>query len=172
MIETERLILRPHVEADFEAVVSLWSDPQVVRFISGKPSTREQSWHRLLRCAGTWSLKGFGTFAVIAKPDGRFIGEVGHGDFHRGLGEAFDPFPEAGWVFAGEAQGQGYASEAVLASHQWFDENRHEARSVCIIDPGNGASLRVAEKAGYRPFGRADYAGGEVIMLERPRLEI
>jgi len=168
MIETERLILRPQVEADYEALCEMWADPEVVRYISGVPSTREQTWGRLLRGAGMWIMKGYGTFAVIAKEDGRLLGDVGHADYHRGLGETFDPYPEAGWVLGSHAHGKGYATEAVTAAHKWFDENRPETRSVCIISPENTASLRVAEKVGYRPFGRVDY-NGEVIMLERMR---
>jgi RimJ/RimL family protein N-acetyltransferase len=163
MIETERLILRPPIEADFEASYAMWSDPEVVRYISGVPSTREQAWLRLLRGPGMWGFKGYGPLTVIGKRDGRFVGETGHNDFHRGLGETFDPCPEAGWVFASHAHGKGYATE-----HAWFDANRPEARSVCIIGPENGPSLRLAARVGYRPFGRVDY-NGEVVMLERLR---
>ena len=166
MIETERLILRPQLEADFEALCTMWADPDVVRFVGGVASTPEQTWGRLVRSAGMWSMRGFGQFAVLDKLDGRLLGEVGHADYHRGLGERFDPYPEAGWALASQAHGKGYASEAVAAAHRWFDENRPERRSVCIISPDNAASLRVAERVGYRPFGRADYRG-EVIMLER-----
>jgi len=168
MIETERLILRPHIEADYEALCAMWADPDVVRHISGVPSTREQTWHRLLRGAGTWAVKGYGPFAVIDRRDGRFLGDVGHWDFHRGLGERFDPYPEAGWVLGRHAHGKGIATEAVAATHRWFDQHRPETRSVCIISPDNIGSLRVAEKVGYRPFDRVDY-NGEVIMLERTR---
>ena len=168
MIETERLILRPQIEADYEAFCAIWADPEVVRFISGVPSTREQTWHRLVRGAGMWALKGYGPFAIIDKRDGRYLGDAGHADYHRGLGPSFDPSPEAGWVLASHAHGRGYATEAVVAAHRWFDENRPETRSVCIISPENAASLRVAEKVGYQAFGRIDY-NGEVIMLERMR---
>ncbi len=168
MIETERLLLRPQNETDYEGSCAIWADPEVVRYISGVPSTREQTWHRLLRGAGMWSLKGYGPFAVIEKETGRLLGEVGHADFHRGLGEAFDPYPEAGWVLGSQGHGKGFATEAVTAMHRWFDESRPETRSVCIISPDNPASLRVPEKVGYRPFGRMDY-NGEVIMLERMR---
>ena len=168
MIETERLLLRPQIEADYEALCAIWADPDVVRYISGVPSTREQTWHRLLRGVGMWVLKGYGPFAIIDRQSGEYLGDAGHSDFHRGLGPAFDPYPEAGWVLGRHAHGRGVATEAVVAMHRWFDENRPETRSVCIIGPENLASQRVAAKVGYRPFGRADY-NGEVIMLERTR---
>ena len=40
VIETERLILRAHKLDDFDALAALWSDPTIVRFVGGKPSTR------------------------------------------------------------------------------------------------------------------------------------
>ena len=63
VIETERLILRPHRLEDEENVARLWADPQVVRFIC-QPSTRQESWSRLLRYAGHWGFFGYGYFAV------------------------------------------------------------------------------------------------------------
>ena len=47
-VETERLILRPHALDDYEPAYAMWSDPEVVRFIGGRPATREEVWHRLL----------------------------------------------------------------------------------------------------------------------------
>jgi len=53
-IETARLLLRPHTVDDFLDYVTMWSDEAVVRFIGGVPSTREQTWARMLRVAGMW----------------------------------------------------------------------------------------------------------------------
>ena len=57
-IETARLILRAHGAADLDAVAAMWSDAALVRHITGKPSTREESWARILRYAGLWPTKG------------------------------------------------------------------------------------------------------------------
>ncbi len=167
-IETERLILRPYVEADFDGLHAIWSDPESVKFIAaGVASTPQQSWYRLLRAIGMWSVKGFGQFAILEKAGNRFIGEAGFGDWRRELGEAFDPFPEAGWLLARDVHGRGYGTEAVLAVHRWLDANRPGSRSVCIIDPDNMPSLRIAARAGYRSFGQGRVGGNEVIMFER-----
>ena len=117
MIETERLILRKHALDDFEPAFAMYSDPKVVRHIGdGKPGTRQDVWFRLLRFAGHWQLLGYGLFAVVEKASGCFIGEVGLADFHRGLGDDFDPFPEAAWIMASSAHGQGFATEAMDAA--------------------------------------------------------
>ena len=38
-IDTERLVLRAFTRADFGAYAAVWADPDVVRYISGKPSS-------------------------------------------------------------------------------------------------------------------------------------
>ncbi|WNJ89842.1 GNAT family N-acetyltransferase [Bosea sp. 685] len=88
MIETERLLLRPPVLDDFEACYALLSDPAVMSFIGG-PMSREESWHRLLRYAGHWSLLGYGLFVIIEKESGRLLGQTGLADFHRGARDEF-----------------------------------------------------------------------------------
>ena len=64
VLETERLILRAHRLDDFPAFAAMWAEPLTVRYISGKPSTENQSWMRLLTFSGLWPLLGFGIWAV------------------------------------------------------------------------------------------------------------
>jgi RimJ/RimL family protein N-acetyltransferase len=112
MIETERLILRQNRLEDFEQAYAIYSDPDVVRHIgNGQPGTRQDVWFRLLRFVGHWQLLGYGLFAIIEKASGRMIGETGFADFKRGLGDDFDPFPEAAWILASDMHGKGYAQK-------------------------------------------------------------
>lgn len=167
MIETDRLLLRPPTLEDADAVYRMRSDPELMRFIGGKALSREEAWQRLLRSAGHWSLLGYGFFMVVERAGGHVIGEAGLMESRRGLGELFDPFPEAGWVFAGEATGRGYATEAARAAHDWFSSRSPARRTVCIIDPANAASLHVAAKLGYQSFGTVSYRKSTITMLER-----
>lgn len=167
MIETARLTLRPPVIDDLDAIHRMRSDPQVVRFLGGRTMTREEAWQRLLRSAGQWALFGYGFFAVIERASGTLVGEAGFMQAERGLGPPFDPFPEAGWIFAREAQGKGYASEAAESMHASFMRAHGPVRTVCIIDPDNAGSLHVAAKLGYRSFDSARYQDTTVTMLER-----
>lgn len=167
MLSTDRLILRKHSLQDIDHVWQLANDAAVLEFIRGLPSSREEAWHRLLRYAGHWSLLGFGMFAVFERSSNRFLGEVGLADFQRGLGEDFDGTPEAAWVFAGSAHGKGYALEAMQALLGWFDDQGRSTRSVCIIDPGNAGSIRLAEKLGYVRYGQARYRDSDVNKYQR-----
>ena len=54
------------------------------------------------------------------------------------------------------------------AALAWADA-RGWARSVCIIDPDNAPSLRLAAACGYQETGRITYKDHPVVLLERPR---
>jgi RimJ/RimL family protein N-acetyltransferase len=166
-LETPRLILRSHRITDFAASVAMRSDERVTRYLGGKPATPEEVWSRLLRYAGHWALLDFGYWAVVEKESGRFIGEIGFADFQRELTPSFDGAPEMGWVLVAAAQGKGYATEAARAALAWGDVRFNRTRIVCMIDPQNTASLRVAEKAGFHEFARTAYKGDAVILFER-----
>jgi RimJ/RimL family protein N-acetyltransferase len=169
-IETERLILRSHRLEDFDDYVNLWSDETVVRFISGVPSTREQSWARLIRGAGMWHFMGFGFLAIEEKDTGRLIGEAGFHEVRRDMKPSIEGTLETGWVLLPSAHGRGYATEALKALLRWAAENFPDKEMTCIISPDNAPSLRVAEKLGFREVARTDYHG-EVILLSRTGIQ-
>jgi RimJ/RimL family protein N-acetyltransferase len=166
-IETPRLILRPHRLEDYEDCCFLTSDREAVRMIFQKPLTREDSWHRMLRFVGHWALLGYGLLLVEEKATGRVVGEVGLADFHRGLGDDFDPYPEMAWMLSHDVHGRGYATEAAGAALSWMETSFAPERTVCIIDPENMPSLRVAEKLGFHAFGKTEYKGKTVLKFRR-----
>jgi RimJ/RimL family protein N-acetyltransferase len=168
VIDTPRLSLRGHTLADFADSARMWGDPEVVRYVGGRPSTQEEAWARLLRYAGLWALLGFGYWVVRERGSGRFVGEVGLADFRRQMDPSLGEAPEIGWVLAPWSHGKGYATEAARAVVAW-GEGRFGAgaRTVCIIDPANVPSLRVADKCGYREVRRTTYKGDPTVVLER-----
>jgi RimJ/RimL family protein N-acetyltransferase len=167
VLTTDRLLLRGHAEADFDAVHALWSDPLVALHISGRPATRSESWARLLRYVGHWSVVGCGYWAVVDRGTGRFLGEVGLAEHRRDVEPSFEGTPEAGWVFAPHAQGRGIAREAVRAALGWADANLAAERTVCMIAPDHAASCRLARDVGFEEAGPGRYAGETVALFER-----
>lgn len=145
----------------------LWADPEVVRYVGGKPSTREESWSRLTRYVGHWALQGYGFWTLRERDTGLYVGEVGLADFKRAITPSFSGAQEMGWVLAAWAHGKGYATEAVRAALAWNEQRFPGARLVCMIEPANASSLRVAEKCGFREYARTTYKDSEVVLLER-----
>jgi RimJ/RimL family protein N-acetyltransferase len=160
--------MRAHRVDDFAACAALWADPGVVRYISGTPSTGEQSWSRLLRYAGHWTLLHYGYWLVEERDGGAFVGEVGFADYHRVIEPRLDGVPELGWVLAKPMHGKGYATEAVSAAIAWAEERLAPYRRiVCIIAPENAASIRVAEKCGFTLIAETTYQTLPTLMYGR-----
>lgn len=166
ILRSERLVLRPHRLADFERLANMWSHPAVVTYFGGKPFDREDSWNRLLRYVGHWQMMGYGMWAVTLTGDDEHIGDVG---FLHGERTGVPPFgcPEAAWSFHPDAQGQGYASEAVACALAWGD-SRFD-RTVAMIHPANAASIVVARRCGFGIYGEARYKEHPVGLWERAR---
>ena len=167
VIDTERLMLRGHRLEDFSACAAMWGDSEVTRYIGGKPFSPEEVWTKVLRYVGHWSLLGFGYWVIQEKLSGRFVGEVGFADFKRDIKPSLEGVPEIGWVLASWASGKGLATEEVRAAVQWSATRFRWARTVCLINPENIKSIRVAEKCGYKRYEHATYKGHAVLMFER-----
>jgi RimJ/RimL family protein N-acetyltransferase len=167
VVETERLQLRAHRLEDFADCAAMWADPIVTRFIGGKPFSEEDAWTRFLRHIGHWSMMGFGYWVAEEKDTGSFIGELGFADFKRDIQPSLKRTPEMGWALVSKVHGKGYATEGVRAALAWGDAHFASGRTVCIIQPENLASIRVAEKCGYKEFQRSTYKGHPTIMFAR-----
>lgn len=167
LLTTDRLVLAAHRRDDFADTAAMWADPVVTRHIGGRPFTPEEVWAKVLCYAGHWTLMGFGYWAVRDRASDRFVGEVGFADFKREIEPAFGGAPEIGWALAPWAHGRGLASEAVAAALAWGEDHLAASRFVCLIDPANRASLRVAEKVGFRPLAATIYKGNRTTIFER-----
>lgn len=139
----------------------------MVEHISGKPSTPPESWTRLLRYVGHWSVVGYGYWVVEDRATGQFLGEVGVADYQRDVEPSFEGKPEAGWVMAPYAHDRGLAREAVRAALCWADANLAVKRTVCMISPHHAASCSLARDVGFSEVGTARYAGDAVAIFER-----
>ncbi len=166
-LETERLVLRGHRLEDFAECSAMWGNAEVTRFIGGKPFPPDEVWTKVLRYVGHWALLGYGFWLLEEKGSGRFVGEVGFANFKRDIQPSLGEAPEAGWVLAPWAHGKGLATEAVRGALGWGAMHLASARTVCLIGPENLASIRVAEKCGYREFQRTTFKGQPTLLFER-----
>ena len=146
-LTTARLTLTGHAATDLDDCAAMWTDPRVYTMIGGQPRSREDVWIRLLRSIGQWTLFGYGSWIARDTATGRLIGELGLIEARRAIMPAIDATPEMGWTLTGDMQGQGYASEALAAVLAWADARI--PRTVCIIDPANAPSIKLAKRLGY-----------------------
>lgn len=144
----------------------MWGSQEVNRYI-GAGQSRQDALERLLRYLGHWTLLGFGFWAVEEKASGRYVGDVGLAEFKRAIEPSLEGQPECGWVLAPWCHGRGYATEAAHSALSWGERHLPDQRAVCIIAPENGASLRVAEKCGFKEITRATFQGSPTILFRR-----
>jgi RimJ/RimL family protein N-acetyltransferase len=167
IVETERLKLRGYRLDDLKDCAAMWADPNVVRYIGGKPFSEEEVWAKMLRYVGHWALMAFGYWAIEEKATGHYVGEIGFADFKRDIRPSLNEIPELGWALISRVHGRGYATEAVRATLTWGEERFGAARTACLIHPENLQSIRVAEKCGYQEFQRTTYKGQPAIIFAR-----
>ena len=167
-LETPRLILRAHRVEDFPVYAAQRSDPVVMKFIGkGDLLSEEDAWAKFQSIPGHWALMGFGNWAVEEKETGRYVGVIGYTDRKRPAEHPASGAPEMGWSLASSAHGKGYASEALKAALPWGREHFGAARVVAVISDDNVASIRVAEKAGFKQFAIATRYGLGRLVFER-----
>lgn len=167
VLETERLILREHRAEDLADYTCLWSQDDVVRFITGKPLDRQDCWGRIMRFRGMWEMIGYGFWIIEDRQTGRLIGEAGLMDAKRVIEPPLDGTIETGWALLPSAQGKGLAQEAMEAALDWADRNHPETAQSCIIDARNAASMRLASRLGFRETARGDFRDSALVHYRR-----
>ena len=144
-IETERLLLRDFVEADFAAVHAYASDTEVTRYMFYPPRSEADTRNYIRRMIQSQSEEPrvIWELAIVRRSDGRLIGACDVTIERESEGDL-------GYILAREAWGQGYASEVAAALVQAGFEQLKLKRIFAICDVNNYGSIRVLEKAGLR----------------------
>lgn len=147
-IGTERLILRPLVPDDAEAVFAWTGDERVTKYMNYSTySSAEQVREWLETVSSIW---GF-----VRKSDGLLIGS---GDIHlsKSPDEAADGFWEFGYCFRFDCWGQGYCTEATKAMIKYaYEQGARKFTAQHAVQ--NPASGRVMEKCGLTFSGYGSY---------------
>lgn len=145
MLVTERLMLRPWWDDDFERMAAINADPEVMRYLPG-PLSRQESDKALARMLVQAMNDGFGPWAVEAPRVSPLIGRVGARRVKDGLPCA--PCVELVWRIGQPWWGQGYATEAARAAIGDVFEVHGVDEVVACTTVENAASRRVMEKLG------------------------
>lgn len=163
-LTTERLELWQPRASDLVQMHHVVTNPSTGRFL-GPMATLHEHATRFTRGAGSWFLYGYGPLMLRLRGQEALIGNCGVFHTFRGLGDDFDDHPEAGWIVAAEHVGQGLASEAMQAVMGWFEREHGARRMVCMIEPENRASVRLAAKLGFTPLRETALPDGAAVRL-------
>ena len=136
-ITTPRLSLTRFVTDDWPFFLRLRQDPQVMRFMGEVLSEEALRSVFVSRCADP------GVF-VLRDKFGEALGDIGLRISPKNPHEA-----DVGYALLPQAQGKGYASEALRAVCDYaFNQTGVKAINAYVL-ADNGGSVRVLEKAGF-----------------------
>ncbi|MDJ1653065.1 GNAT family N-acetyltransferase [Raoultella sp. Ech2A] len=137
-LTTSRLVLSPFTESDWPFFLRLRSDPQVMRFMG--PILDEEA----LRNVFNARREASGVF-VLRDGCGKALGDIGLRISSKNPHEA-----DVGYALLPEAQGHGYASEALEEICRYgFARLGVNAINAWVIGDNSGSS-RLLEKHGFR----------------------
>ncbi|WP_431852543.1 GNAT family N-acetyltransferase [Allosphingosinicella sp.] len=150
---TERLILRKPRPEDLEPLIVSWSDPEMTRFTGLRTDVRSFVAQMIADAqakdpGAPDSATPWYQFIVERRSDGAMIGDLGVG-----FGLPGERQVELGYRIHPEAQGRGYAREAVAALISYLVENHSIHRFVGIAASGNERSKRLLTTLGFRHEG-------------------
>lgn len=143
ILETNRLLFRPLILDDLDALAEIYADPEVMRYI-GPPRNRDESMQALTKLIEFQTQYGFSLWATIEIATGQLIGRCGLHYFPiDGVQEL-----EVAYMLARPAWGRGLGREAAIAIRDHAFTTLPVTRLVSCIDHDNIASKRVAEAMG------------------------
>jgi len=145
VLATQRLTLRHLVSEDLNAMFELYRDPEVRRYFPDGTRTLEETRQEL-----EWFRHGhprhprLGLWATVERSSGAFLGRCGLLPWEiEGRHEV-----ELAFLIDKSRWGEGFGSEAATGIAKHARVVLGIQRLVCLITPGNSASIRVAQKVG------------------------
>ncbi len=167
ILTTDRLRLEPFDERHLEGLHAMNRLPEVMRFITGKPETLEQTRAAIEVVKGRWAQYGFSWWAFVERGTGRVIG-AGCIQY---LGRDPANPHEIGWRLVPDKWGQGYASEAALAMAGWAFDSLGAPLLCAVCKPDNLDSARVMQRLGMRYRGEETWYDSAHAVYEMTRVD-
>ncbi len=168
VIRTSRLVLRAPNPEDLDRCAVLLGDYEVAKMLSRVPYPYDLELGRqyLARSVKRWeNIADADELGFHIDHEGDLIGGVGF--------KKLQETPEIGYWLGRPYWGKGFMSEALDAAIGWMFENTGHERLACEAMTENQASIKVMEKAGFRPVGEvgcASVSRGETLPAIRSEM--
>lgn len=148
-LETDRVRLRQYLPQDFQRMIELNSDPEVMTYLGGVvANTFEETKTGVERIIQYQKQFDFKLGVFTAELNGEYMGWFLLRPDRRTLENTKEL--EVGYRLKKQFWGQGYATEVTVALVQKAFEELEAEIVFGLISPANKASQRVLEKAGLR----------------------
>jgi len=144
-LRDEAVVLRPYTEADVDELTAALQDPEIAEWTNvPEPYTRGHALRFIVEGPGGISEL---TLAIRDAGDGRLLGSLGVR-----LDEV-QRYAEMGYWVGADDRGRGVATRAIRLVSRWAIEELGVGRVQILAAPGNAASRRAAERAGFTAEG-------------------
>ncbi|MDA3628600.1 GNAT family N-acetyltransferase [Saccharopolyspora oryzae] len=145
-IRTRRLLLRRPEPADAEPFIALHNTPEAYPHDSWLRRSPEDARQQLDSFGEKWDENGIGYWTIRLAETGEVIG---FGGLQHWDGDG-DPVLNLYYRFFPTAWGNGYAPEMAAAAIDWARRHRPEHPVRIVTGSENRASIRIAEKLGFK----------------------
>jgi RimJ/RimL family protein N-acetyltransferase len=153
VLTTARLRLEPMGDSHFDGLYALNREPAVMRYITGKPDTPEDTRAMIERVKLRWREFGFSWWCFVERETGQIIGAGCIQHLGRDAGNPL----EIGWRLRPEKWGRGYASEAANAMAAFAFDTLDADLLCAVCQPENHPSSRVMERLGMHYKGQEEW---------------
>ena len=153
-IETPRTFMREILGNDFDFLLRMMSDAEVMRYYP-RPYADRDVREFINRMRTRYRDDGCGLWLVLDRESGEPLGRVG---LMRQDVNGADEF-EVGYMIHRPFWRRGFATEAATAVRDWAFGERRLPRVISLIRPENVPSQGVARNLGMTIVGQTDQAG-------------
>jgi len=150
-LTTERLHLVPCMEEHLDGLYAMNSDPEVMRYLTGRPESREETRTMIERVRARWETFGYSWWSIIQVRSGEIVGAGCIQNLRRGGTEPDPDCPlEIGWRVRRDKWRQGIATEAARAMAAFAFTHLGAGTLYAVCHPDNSSSIAVMVKLGMR----------------------
>ncbi|MDP9046010.1 MAG: GNAT family N-acetyltransferase [Pseudomonadota bacterium] len=161
VLTTARLRLEPCTDSHVPGLNAMNADPEVMRYISGRPETVDETRAMVERVKQRWIEFGYSWWSLLDRASGELVGAGCLQNLRRQASLVPDPACplEIGWRLRRDRWGQGLATEAAQAIVGFAFEVVRADELYAVCDPDNAASAKVMQRLGMEFLGTQTWYG-------------
>jgi RimJ/RimL family protein N-acetyltransferase len=169
-LHSQRLHLVPCADEHLDGLCAIDSDPEVMRYITGQPESREETVAVIERVKARWRRWGYSWWSFCERSSGEVIGSGCIQNLRR---SGTDPDPdcplEIGWRLRRDKWKQGFAIEAARAMAGFAFDKLQARVLLAVCRPENVASSGVMQRLGMRYRGIEEWYAQPLATYEMAR---
>ncbi len=164
LLTTTRLRLEPFTDDHVAGLNALNSDPEVMRYISGRAETLDETLAVVERVKQRWLEFGYSWWSFMERSSGEIVGAGCLQNLRREATLLPDPACplELGWRLRRDHWRQGLATEAAQAIASFAFDDLHADELYAVCHPDNTASANVMKRLGLQYRGLQTWYGKNV----------